>query len=99
MRPRPRARSVVKWGGAIVTVLVLAAWVASARWYLGWTSADASTTAYVAGGGIGYVQSTRYRVPRPRTGWQVRRHQSVWTNLPTQTTTRRAFPGEQSLYA
>ncbi|QQS10249.1 MAG: hypothetical protein IPK69_06415 [Phycisphaerales bacterium] len=34
MRPHPRLRKTMKWGGAAVGVLMLAAWAASERWYL-----------------------------------------------------------------
>ena len=32
MRPHPRIRKTIKWGGAAVTVLLLVVWVVSYRW-------------------------------------------------------------------
>lgn len=36
MRPHPRFRRIVKWGGAALSAAFLAAWLASARWCLEW---------------------------------------------------------------
>jgi hypothetical protein len=36
MKPHPRIRKTIKWGGAAVTVLLVVVWVVSLRWYVGW---------------------------------------------------------------
>ncbi len=33
MKPHPRIRTTIKWGGAAVTVLLLVVWIGSGRWY------------------------------------------------------------------
>ncbi len=33
MRPHPRIRKTVKWGGAAATVLLVVVWIASGRWH------------------------------------------------------------------
>ncbi len=39
MRPHPRIRKTIKWGGAAATLVLVAAWIASAWWDAGWLSA------------------------------------------------------------
>jgi hypothetical protein len=36
MKPHPRIRKTIKWGGAAVTVLLLMVWVAALFWPFGW---------------------------------------------------------------
>jgi hypothetical protein len=38
MKPHPRIRKTIKWGGAVVTVLLVVVWVGSGWWYVGWAS-------------------------------------------------------------
>jgi len=33
MKPHPRIRKTIKWGGAVVTVLLVVVWITSTRWY------------------------------------------------------------------
>lgn len=36
MRAYPRIRKTVKWGGLVVTVLLVAAWIGSVFWWVAW---------------------------------------------------------------
>jgi hypothetical protein len=36
MKPHPRIRKTIKWGGAAVTVLLVVVWIGSCRWGLNW---------------------------------------------------------------
>jgi hypothetical protein len=45
MKPQPRIRKTIKWGGAAVTVLLVVGWVSSSRW-----------TVTYSGGHIGRAQ-------------------------------------------
>ena len=36
MKPHPRIRKTIKWGGAAVTVLLVVVWLSSAWWQFGW---------------------------------------------------------------
>ena len=36
MKPHPRIRKTIKWGGAAVTVLLVVVWVGSGWWLLSW---------------------------------------------------------------
>src|ERR1043165_2134481 len=47
MKPRPRMRATIKWGGAVITVLLLIGWVGS-RWY----TADVRLEATIAIGAV-----------------------------------------------
>ena len=38
MKPHPRIRKTIKWGGAAVTVLLVVVWIGSGWWSVGWTS-------------------------------------------------------------
>jgi hypothetical protein len=40
MRPHPRIRKTVKWGGAVVSVVLLVVWVGSGWWYAKWGGSD-----------------------------------------------------------
>ncbi len=38
MKPHPRIRKTIKWGGAVVTVVLVVVWVLSQWWQMGWTT-------------------------------------------------------------
>ena len=38
MKPHPRIRKTVKWGGAAVTVLLVVVWIGSGCWNAGWVA-------------------------------------------------------------
>jgi hypothetical protein len=54
MRPHPRIRKTVKWGGAVVTVLLAAVWIGSAWWSLTYwrLRAHANTKLFEVEGGL-----------------------------------------------
>jgi len=54
MRPHPRIRKTIKWGGAAVTVLLVVVWIGSAWRELGWYTARA-TNVHIAGGQMGFL--------------------------------------------
>ena len=53
MKPHPRIRKTVKWGGAVVSVVLLAAWVGCNWWWVQWKA---------AGGGVVIVSAGRITV-------------------------------------
>jgi hypothetical protein len=38
MKPHPKIRKTIKWGGVAVTVLLVVVWIVSGTWTLGWVS-------------------------------------------------------------
>jgi hypothetical protein len=36
MKPHPRIRKTIKWGGAAVTLLLVVVWIASGWWHIDW---------------------------------------------------------------
>ncbi len=49
MQPHPRITKTVKWGGAALTVLLLAAWIASGWWTFGWLNRAAAGVSFYRG--------------------------------------------------
>ena len=54
MRPHPRIRKVVKWGGAVMTVLLVGVWVGSGWSFLEWDGDE--TQVQIAGGQLAVNQ-------------------------------------------
>jgi hypothetical protein len=61
MNPHPRIRKTIKWGGAAVTLLLLAAWLASGGWTTDWLSPSGRDI----GIGRGQIWSIQYVPPSP----------------------------------
>jgi hypothetical protein len=77
MKPHPRIRKTIKWGGAAVTVLLVVVWIVSGSWSLGWTSASGTFVLATAGtvgwgelGALPPPQSPGWFVQSTRGGWQ-----------------------------
>ena len=51
MKPHPRIRKTIKWGVAVVTVLLVVVWAASFIWFFGWSNVG-NGSAYFGGGGL-----------------------------------------------
>jgi hypothetical protein len=49
MKPRPRIRKTIKWGGAAVAALLVVLWVCSKWWYVKWSSHGGLTIGVSAG--------------------------------------------------
>ncbi len=68
MKPHPRIRKTVKWGGAVVSVLLVVVWIGSGWKYVGW----ASERGAMVGIGDGYLAlgrlGTTYDAGPP--GWR-----------------------------
>jgi hypothetical protein len=54
MKPHPRIRKTIKWGGAAVTVLLVVAWVGSGWLACGWQARDGRAI-FATAGAIGWV--------------------------------------------
>jgi hypothetical protein len=69
MRPHPRIRKTIKWGGAAVTVLLVLVWIGSGWWWVLWSSNDLGIFDCVGG----RIAWSRDGDPRPkmqrRIGW------------------------------
>lgn len=64
MKPHPRIRKAVKWGGGAVTVLLVAGWIASGRGFV--AISDAQDRAIAAISGCLYIQTgLEYRFDMP----------------------------------
>lgn len=63
MKPRPRVRRMVKWGGAVVTVLLMVVWISS-RWFV-YTWAWSGGRYVLLAGGV--VQGGRFAYTDPET--------------------------------
>ncbi len=83
MKPHPRIRKTIKWGGAVVTVLLVVVWVGSfnrsiARFdsFSGWT-----TRFMILNGGITYAAVQSPPPLWPRSGWHSSKEtgsQRIW---------------------
>jgi hypothetical protein len=40
MKPHPRIRKTIKWGGAVVTLLLVVVWIGSGWWYVTWNERE-----------------------------------------------------------
>jgi hypothetical protein len=58
VKPHPRIRKTVKWGGAVVSVLFLTIWISSRWWHLGYKSRGGTWAVGVDAGTvvIGYAR-------------------------------------------
>ena len=67
MKPHPKLRKTIKWGGAVVTVLLVVVWVGSGWGGFGWYDTSGRGF-YIQFGGVGCV-STSFRLPLEMIGW------------------------------
>ncbi|HMN42893.1 MAG TPA: hypothetical protein PKE29_18785 [Phycisphaerales bacterium] len=72
MKPRPRIRKTIKWGGAAVTVLLVVVWVGSGWWY----ATGVSSKGWIVSIGLGRVALVDGRTiagssAAPRLGWSL----------------------------
>ena len=78
MKPHPRIRKTIKWGGAAVTVLLVVVWVGSGWWWIGRTEYG-HFHPVIGNGRITLIYTTyplnlSHRVP----GIYVERLESIW---------------------
>jgi hypothetical protein len=52
MKPHPRIRKTIKWGGAAVTVFFVVVWIATVRWRAYWQFVPSQGVALIARGRI-----------------------------------------------
>jgi hypothetical protein len=77
MKPHPRIRKTIKWGGAVVTVLLVVVWIASRWWMFGWAGPNdyrlaargALMVAHVTTSGLGGGWGARRM--RPELHWWI----------------------------
>ncbi len=92
MKPHPRIRKTVKWGGAVVTVLLAAMWIGSIWWGVSWTWSKSGWVVLAAGKlrAWHYAESARV-IPQP--GWRVYRVQGFSWGLEGNTSVKHWFVG------
>ncbi len=80
MKPHPRIRKTIKWGGAVVTVLLGVVWIGSLWWLANHTSPFGNSE-QVGCGAVWIVRSHSPNAGIASAIFQVRRHseQPVWT--------------------
>ena len=64
MKPHPRIRKTVKWGGAAATVLLVVVWIGSGWLFVGFAT-EAGSAVYFTAGGVGVQTSRRYAIDSP----------------------------------
>jgi hypothetical protein len=69
MKPHPRIRKTIKWGGAAVTVLLVVVWIGSGWWGLWWWSKGGDCAAIAMGSAI--IGTQDYPVPANAAGFNV----------------------------
>ena len=70
VKPHPRIRKTVKWGGAVVTVLLMVVWVGSGWWSV--LSISRHYGLHVAGGSVTVLHLDSSFKSEP--GWQIAKH-------------------------
>ena len=51
MKPHPRIRETIKWGGAVATLLLIVLWIGSGWWMVGWMNGKGEEV-WLGGGGV-----------------------------------------------
>ena len=69
MKPHPRIRKTIKWGGAVVTVLLVVVWIGSARWMLRCETTRGDHF-WIGDAGLGFFDF-RGAFPRQRARWRL----------------------------
>ncbi len=73
MKPHPRIRKTVKWGGAVVTVLLAVVWIGSAWWAISWYR-QRGISFIVVNGCLDVEDRLGRPWPTELLGWEVRPH-------------------------
>ena len=72
MKPHPRIRKTIKWGGAAVTVLLVVVWIASGWWSPTWRSNGGSYIGANAGSARFYLVAPWHTIEfGGRRGWHL----------------------------
>ena len=70
MKPHPKLRKTIKWGGAAVTVLLVVVWVGSIWWDVSWGSRR-NGFGDVGAGGFGILYHSAKKSDSMITGWRL----------------------------
>jgi hypothetical protein len=52
MKPHPRIRKTIKWGGSVVTALLVVVWIGSGWWWCDWLNEDGTVMVGVQAGSV-----------------------------------------------
>jgi hypothetical protein len=76
MKPHPRIRKTIKWGGAAATLLLVVVWISSAWWWLAW-QVNPKLAASIT---TGQLRIASYSRNVPNADWGAGRHpfQFAW---------------------
>jgi ssDNA-binding Zn-finger/Zn-ribbon topoisomerase 1 len=69
MKPHPRIRKTIKWGGAAVTVLLVGVWIGSCWLYVVWQS-EGKFRVVIASGRVGLMTIYDTTI-MPEPGWSI----------------------------
>ena len=70
MKPHPKIRKTIKWGGAVVTVLLVVVWIGSGWWALGWRVNSAFSASIAAG----EIQIVNWKINGRSARWECSPH-------------------------
>jgi hypothetical protein len=79
MKPHPRIRKTIKWGGAVVTLLLVVVWIGSGWWDVGWVSQKLECVD--VGYGVVCFERMRDCRPPPRPGLRTERNGQYFLHL------------------
>ena len=79
MKPHPRIRKTIKWGGAAVTGLLVVVWIASGWWMLTWEYGKNNQWAIGSGRLLVQLQAGIPPVPNPQFAWGAGGTGQRWT--------------------
>ncbi len=86
MKPHPRIRKAVKWGGLVLTVVLTVVWVASAWWVAVWAARDGHLILIGSGRAV-YAHEPRFLTGGLRPGWSFGQ-----SGVPLSPSAARGFP-------
>ncbi len=87
MRPHPRIRKTVKWGGAVVCALLLVVWIES-KWYIASWISTHDLQAHISQGGLFLMFGRLSEMPYSQNFFELRQYSEVfcwsvqWTTCP-----------------
>jgi len=93
MKPHPRIRKTVKWGGAVVSVVLLVVWVVSG-WYTVYCGTTHGWDVYFNAGMCDSVYYPNYR--SGRSSWYIDRRERAFSRDPAPFTLVWTFPSVSS---
>lgn len=74
MKPHPRIRKTIKWGGAAVTVLLAAVWIGSQWWNINWYDPSREFDVHLMAGTVGWSYREMWSLyGRVTPGWTLER--------------------------